>query len=198
MVHLFGSRCVGLAKTGGELSNTELLTCLEMARDVRIQRSAATSRSRIETNKPASAAVPPNVQQLPAGSSVNTTQDREVKKAEEQSGSEVEQAKMEAQSAKALEALANLKLADAETALQRAKEETGRAIAKAERAKVDARGAKELRGSCREQARRCGSSSSESRASLSSRRHDRTTTGPGLGLAGRLRRWLGRPSRSNP
>ena len=27
--------CVALARTGGESSNTELLTCLEMARDVR-------------------------------------------------------------------------------------------------------------------------------------------------------------------
>ena len=32
--------CVTLATTGGESSNTELLTCLEMARDVRVLRSA--------------------------------------------------------------------------------------------------------------------------------------------------------------
>ena len=32
--------CVDLATTGGESSNTELLTCLEMARDVRLLRSA--------------------------------------------------------------------------------------------------------------------------------------------------------------
>ena len=31
--------CVTLATTGGESSNTELLTCLEMARDVRVLRS---------------------------------------------------------------------------------------------------------------------------------------------------------------
>ena len=37
--------CVSLAKTGGESSNTELLTCLEMARDVRALRSAATASS---------------------------------------------------------------------------------------------------------------------------------------------------------
>ena len=35
--------CVTLAKTGGESSNTELLTCLEMARDVRTIRSTGTS-----------------------------------------------------------------------------------------------------------------------------------------------------------
>src|SRR5215831_3066648 len=42
--------CVTLATTGGESSNTELLTCLEMARDVRALRSAA---SGAETTKPA-------------------------------------------------------------------------------------------------------------------------------------------------
>jgi len=35
--------CVTLATTGGESSNTELLTCLEMARDVRALRSAFSS-----------------------------------------------------------------------------------------------------------------------------------------------------------
>ena len=40
------SHCVTLAKTGGESSYTELLTCLEMARDVRALRSAeATSQT---------------------------------------------------------------------------------------------------------------------------------------------------------
>ena len=38
--------CVSLAKTGGESSYTELLTCLEMARDVRAMRAeAAPSRA---------------------------------------------------------------------------------------------------------------------------------------------------------
>ena len=34
------SHCVVLAKTGGESSYTELITCMEMARDVRALRSA--------------------------------------------------------------------------------------------------------------------------------------------------------------
>jgi hypothetical protein len=48
------SHCVALAKTGGESSYTELLTCMEMARDVRKLHSAA-------DNSPASAqqAMPP-------------------------------------------------------------------------------------------------------------------------------------------
>lgn len=46
--------CVTLAKTGGESSNTELLTCLEMARDVRILRSTARAVSGEDPTKPAS------------------------------------------------------------------------------------------------------------------------------------------------
>src|SRR6476469_6993709 len=46
--------CVTLATTGGESSNTELLTCLEMARDVRVLRSATAAASERETTKPAS------------------------------------------------------------------------------------------------------------------------------------------------
>jgi len=37
------SHCVALAKTGGESSYTELITCMEMARDVRKLRSDANS-----------------------------------------------------------------------------------------------------------------------------------------------------------
>jgi len=43
------SHCVALAKTGGESSYTELLTCMEMARDVRALRSAETASSRATT-----------------------------------------------------------------------------------------------------------------------------------------------------
>src|SRR5262250_578498 len=39
------SHCVALAKTGGESSYTELITCMEMARDVRKLRSDANSLS---------------------------------------------------------------------------------------------------------------------------------------------------------
>jgi hypothetical protein len=44
------SHCVALAKTGGESSYTELLTCMEMARDVRKLHSDANSLS--EQNTP--------------------------------------------------------------------------------------------------------------------------------------------------
>jgi hypothetical protein len=39
------SHCVSLAKTGGESSYTELITCMEMARDVRKLHSEADSSS---------------------------------------------------------------------------------------------------------------------------------------------------------
>jgi hypothetical protein len=41
--------CVALAKTGGESSYTELITCMEMARDVRALRSAEAGSSRANT-----------------------------------------------------------------------------------------------------------------------------------------------------
>jgi actin-related protein len=49
--------------TGGESSNTELLTCLEMARDVRALRSAASTPSGADmTKQPASSPSLPTVQ----------------------------------------------------------------------------------------------------------------------------------------
>src|SRR6516225_3946771 len=55
--------CVTLAKTGGESSNTELLTCLEMARDVRVLRSTTAARS--EPTKPASSRSTPTAPATP-------------------------------------------------------------------------------------------------------------------------------------
>ena len=54
--------CVTLATTGGESSNTELLTCLEMARDVRVLRSATAAASERETTKTGSSPSVPTVQ----------------------------------------------------------------------------------------------------------------------------------------
>ena len=61
------SHCVTLAKTGGESSYTELITCLEMARDVRALRSAeAASSGAATTRTPSSTATvqPPQPIQL--------------------------------------------------------------------------------------------------------------------------------------
>jgi hypothetical protein len=60
------SHCVALANTGGESSYTELITCLEMARDVRALRSAETASSRATTSQ-----TTPMVQPAPADSSTS-------------------------------------------------------------------------------------------------------------------------------
>ena len=61
------THCVALAKTGGESSYTELITCMEMARDVRALRSAgatssgaATTRTPIPAMQPAPSTPSPN------------------------------------------------------------------------------------------------------------------------------------------
>jgi hypothetical protein len=60
------SHCVTLAKTGGESSYTELLTCLEMARDVRALRSTETTSS-AATTRTSSSPPTPTVQQRRQG-----------------------------------------------------------------------------------------------------------------------------------
>jgi hypothetical protein len=56
------SHCVALAKTGGESSYTELLTCMEMARDVR------------ELHKNANSLPEQNIPPAPVGHRQPTTQ----------------------------------------------------------------------------------------------------------------------------
>jgi hypothetical protein len=156
--------CVTLAKTGGESSYTELLTCLEMARDVRALSAAATAPSRTTTAKqPASSISPSMARPAPSEKASQSTpvqeppdktrpapaaKDSQATPAKEalltdQIKREAEQAKSETQSAKASEAIVQRKLADAEAALQRAKEEARRATAEAERSKADAKAARD-------------------------------------------------------
>jgi hypothetical protein len=190
--------CVALAKTGGESSNTELLTCLEIARDVRVQRSATAARSTMESAKPRSSEAAPAMQQVPAGLNLKaTTQDKETLKAEDQLKREVEQARAEAQATKALEDLAKLKLADAEAALKQAKEETGRAIAEAGRAKVDAQAAREAEAAA--MLKVVDADAARAKAEQACPGDDNTKPGKTeQSLGGRLRKLFGRPSRSNP
>src|SRR6476620_9049741 len=60
--------CVTLAKTGGESNNTELLTCLEMARDVRALHSSAALLSEEDKTRtsPALRSVPPASASVPS------------------------------------------------------------------------------------------------------------------------------------
>jgi hypothetical protein len=183
--------CVVLAKTGGESSNTELLTCLEMARDVRVLRSAAAGGSAPDTSKLTAPPSTPTAQPAPGGAASQPTPLKEPPRTmASPTITEVERAKAETESAKASEALAQRKLADAEAALQRAKEEAGRAIAEAERAKTVAQVAKDSEAD----ARRKLAEAEAARVAA----EKACTTASRPGLVGRLRGWLKRPSSKSP
>jgi hypothetical protein len=130
--------CITLAKTGGEASNTELLTCLEMSRDVRALRSAATTTpSGADVTKKNASPSLPATRPAPSDKTSQPTTTKEPSVSETGAPKkELERAKSDGFTEKASEALAQRKLADAEAALQRVKEEAGRATAEAERAKA--------------------------------------------------------------
>jgi hypothetical protein len=186
--------CVELAKTGGESSNTELLTCLEMSRDVRIMRAAAAAAR----NKPAAAASDTTKATLSPSTPLSTpvappepaaaSPKPAIKTDENQTNKEAERAKADALAAKASEAVTERKLADAEAALKRAKEELDRAKAEAERAKADAQGARESEAA----ANRKLADAEAARVAAEKACHTGDSAPSGLGS--RLRRWLGRPA----
>jgi DNA repair exonuclease SbcCD ATPase subunit len=202
--------CVTLATTGGESSNTELLTCLEMARDVRALRSAA---SGAQTTKPAPSLSMPPAQPTTAVPALEKEISKEespkqetlkqealkqevlkqevLKREANEAKSEVERAKLEAQTAKASEAQTQRKLADAEAALKKAKEEAQRASAEVQRAKADAQNARESEAAIK--TKLADAEVARSKAEQACRSGD---TQPSLGT--RLRRWLGRPGSPNP
>jgi len=198
--------CVTLATTGGESSNTELLTCLEMARDVRALRSAAASGA--ETTKPAPSLSKPTAQPTTAVPALEKEVPKQegpkqealkqealkqevLKREENEAKSAAERAKLEAQTAKASEAQTQRKLADAEAALKKAREEAQRANAEVEKAKADAQKARESEAAFK--TKLADAEAARSKAEQACRGSD---TQPGLGT--RLRRWLGRPGSPNP
>jgi DNA polymerase III gamma/tau subunit len=157
--------CVALAKTGGESSYTELITCMEMARDVRALRSVQAAASGEATTRtpsspstatvrpvpstptptPAPAPAPANSSasrssspKEPANSDVDSTL-KELQRVK----ADAQNARIDAQSARTSEALTQHKLADTEADLKRAKEEAERATKQAEQAKADAQSARE-------------------------------------------------------
>ncbi len=152
--------CVALAKTGGESSYTELITCMEMSRDVRALRStktastATTSQIRSSPSMavqpaPATRPVQPALaDSVPQSSSTN----KPPKMGADSALKELERVKADAQNARASEATVRGKLASAEAdlqrvkeELQRTKEEAGRASKQAEQAKVDAKDARDAK-----------------------------------------------------
>jgi hypothetical protein len=147
--------CVTLAKIGGESSNTELLTCLEMARDVRAIRSSATASrtadaagnqsvksGRSMTRAPSS---PPTVQPTVSANESSKMDMDSTQKELEQAKTDAKQAKTDAQDARISEQMTQGDLADVEGELKLAKEEAARATKEAEQAKADAQAARKSR-----------------------------------------------------
>jgi DNA repair exonuclease SbcCD ATPase subunit len=154
------SHCVALAKTGGESSYTELISCMEMARDVRAIRSAEASSSGTATTRTRSSRSTPTVQPTPATPTVQPAPADSVRQPSsineppntgaDSTLKELERVKADAQNARASEAMVRGKLASTEADLQRAKgdlqrakEEAGRATQQAEQAKADAQSARQ-------------------------------------------------------
>ena len=153
------SHCVALAKTGGESSYTELLTCMEMARDVRALRSAeanassqaATTRTRSSPPTPAMQPAPSTPTPAPADTAPRSSSTNEPPAIGADSTlKELERVKADAQKARASEAMVRSNLASAQAELQRTKEElqrtkdaAARATKEAEQAKDDAQSARQ-------------------------------------------------------
>src|SRR6476469_2343212 len=115
------THCLNETTMGGESSNTELLTCLEMARDVRATRAEATASRAAPTRSPSSPSQP-NVQPAPAERASRPTSAKKPPKLEVDSTlKELEPANADAKNAKASEVLTQRKLADAEAVLRRTK-----------------------------------------------------------------------------
>ena len=182
--------CVTLATTGGESSNTELLTCLEMARDVRLLRSAYSGAA---ATKPApSAAPPPPPPPAAQPAAAVTIPDKEAPKKQDEANSEVERAKLEVQTAKASEAAVQRKLADAEAALRKAKDDAQRASADLERAKSEAQNARASEAVIKQKL----ADAEVARVKAEQACHSGDETQPTL--RERFRRWLGKPGTTNP
>jgi hypothetical protein len=202
--------CVTLATTGGESSNTELLTCLEMARDVRALRSAASGVEGTRQTPSVSIPTPQSTTATPAPE--KEVPKREVakeeapkqeapkqeapkqetqKKEDNDARIEVERAKLEAQAAKTSEALAQRKLADAEVALKKSRDEAQRASTEVERARAEAQDAKESEAAIKTKL----ADAVAARAKAEQACTGSSDAQPGLGA--RLRRWLGRPDAPN-
>jgi hypothetical protein len=134
------THCVNETTMGGLSSYTELITCLEMARDVRALRSAAAAPSQAATARSPSPPSTPTVQPVPSTTTVQPTPSppaaqptpadspsRPSSPIEPQMRTdstplkELQQAKADALDAKTSEAAARRKLADAEADLKASK-----------------------------------------------------------------------------
>jgi hypothetical protein len=218
------SHCVALANTGGESSYTELITCMEMARDVRALRSAeaassgtATTRTRssppTRTMQPTLFPPTPTPAPAPANTAPRPSSSNEPPKmtpapadtasrpnASQSVGvdttllKQLQQAKTDALDAKTSEQAARLKLADAQADLKQAKNDAGRATKEAEQAKADAQTAREA------QAKAESKLVDAERARVAAEEQEKACQSAAKsqsGLGARLRSWFGRKP-SNP
>jgi hypothetical protein len=195
------SHCVALAKTGGESSYTELITCMEMARDVRALRSAeATSSGAAATrtrSSPPSTPAPAPAGTVPQPSSTNEPPDTGA----DSTLKELTRVKADAQNARASEAMVRGNLASAQAELQRTKEElqrtkdaAARATKETEQAKADAQAAREAQAKAENKLAdaEAARAAAEDRLKAS---EDAAKTQEGFGA--RLRGWFGHKP-SNP
>ena len=206
--------CVTLSKIGGESSYTELITCLEMSRDVRIYRSTAAGKATTRTpssssasslsslylSSPSSSSPSPSASS-PSASSPRTSMLQPAPPANEPSKTqsdstvkELQRAKVEAIHLRVSEELAQHKLADAEADLKQAKDEAAQATKEAEQAKMDAQKARESQAKAENKladAERARVAAKESEKACRSAAKSQ----PGLGT--RLRSWFGHKP-SNP
>src|SRR6516162_2116627 len=198
------SHCVVLAKKGGESSYTELITCMEMARDVRALRSAEATSSGAATTRtrsppPTPATQPPSTQTLtpapapadtaPRPSSTNEPvgADSTLKELQRLTAN-TQKATIDAQNARAEADLQRVK-----EELQRTKDEAGRATKEAEQAKDDAQNAREAQGRAEDKL----ADVEAARTAAEEREKACQTAASQSGLGTRLRSWFGRKP-SNP
>jgi hypothetical protein len=204
------AHCVNETTMGGESSYTELLTCLEMARDVRTMRAEAAhqragtpptpSPSPIPTAQPgptkagssrAGASMAPASSSMatspptPASPSSRAAPANDVANLELESlRKELDRAKADADNATISEASAQRKLADAEAALQRTKVDAEQAKADARHAKDEAQAARdaEATGKRRLADAEAAQSAAERQCQSAAKSH------PGVGE--QLRKWF--------
>jgi hypothetical protein len=207
------THCINETTMGGESSYTELLTCLEMARDVRAMRAEATraggtrapsSPSKTVQPAPAETAAsraaltrapsPPSTptgQRAPAEPASRPTSANEPPLEVDSTLKEFQRAKADAQNATASVASTRRKLADAEAALQRTKEEVEQATKEAQRAKADAQAARESEAATKRKLADAEAARTVAEGGCQSAAKSK----PGFGA--RLRKWF-EPERSNP
>ena len=189
------THCVNETMMGGQSSYTELLTCLEMARDARAMRvAAAASRQAAATSAPSSSSPPRGEPTLVEPTAPPRSANEPPKRQIDSMLKEVEKAKKDAENATASEAVVRRKLADLEVALQRAREEAGHAAKDAEQAKADAELARELQA----QAERNWAEAEAGRIAAEGREQACQSAAKQPTLSARIRGWFKRSSPTNP